>query len=634
MLEEQKVERTENGSESNNKEIISRRKLLASLGMAGVALAYTGVMNAAIPKAYADEVDHRTKVKDLMKMNLVISTTIDELRANTQPDAELVYFVRTHEKEGPFYYDATDTTSSDNGGTILVSSMGARFKRSFSGSVNVKWFGAKGDGANDDTAAIQQAINAKEGTVFFPKGKYNITAPLVIETGDSLIGEGPEVTMIEKTTTTLASLGTRLIPGNASSDNYNVDAAIIVLAPDGDFARYIHLEGLFIKRSDSLPRNSSYCFFAPRVYFMTQKNMEYRNADIGYYTINAWMITLERVSSRTVNRAFICGDADAPGGGGTSHTVTSCWAGGCQKSAWKINVSYSSFTACGADYIGPWPQSNAGNSAEYIFRLRGVGLNLIGCATEESRGPLMYVTNGSLINVLGFYTWNYYGDNAQSGTYAITLKNESQLTLSGGYIKLAGSGPITAKIAEVTESSKLFISGLKTTPDYMSDAQTIFSNLGEVFIAGARMKSVTAGQQTRDSYWTNGCINIFGSWDKALLKFTDATSWVTSYLWVDTSGILRTKRSSAPTSDHDGYAVGEQGIRKGTSTQSANASAVQFLVPHGLGSVPSYYNLLPASADASGIQYVEADSTNLIIHYSLAPSAGSSNMIWKWEARI
>lgn len=45
--------------------------------------------------------------------------------------------------------------------------------------VNVKWFGAKGDEVNDDTNAVQLAVNflksIEGGTLFFPKGKYIIT---------------------------------------------------------------------------------------------------------------------------------------------------------------------------------------------------------------------------------------------------------------------------------------------------------------------------------------------------------------------------------------------------------------------------------------------------------------------------
>ena len=59
---------------------------------------------------------------------------------------------------GTFIRDDSDTTSADDGATILVASNGKRWKRQFSGGVNVQWFGAKMDGT-DDTAGVQAAIN-------------------------------------------------------------------------------------------------------------------------------------------------------------------------------------------------------------------------------------------------------------------------------------------------------------------------------------------------------------------------------------------------------------------------------------------------------------------------------------------
>jgi len=50
------------------------------------------------------------------------------------------------------------------------------FKRLYSGPINVRWFGAKGDGVTDDTAAVHAARDssafANNGTLYFPKGTY------------------------------------------------------------------------------------------------------------------------------------------------------------------------------------------------------------------------------------------------------------------------------------------------------------------------------------------------------------------------------------------------------------------------------------------------------------------------------
>lgn len=61
-------------------------------------------------------------------------------------------------------------------------------------------FGAKGDGAEDDTTAIQGAIDAASaaggGVVWFPAGEYRITDPLDLKAGVSLWGAGPRATEI------------------------------------------------------------------------------------------------------------------------------------------------------------------------------------------------------------------------------------------------------------------------------------------------------------------------------------------------------------------------------------------------------------------------------------------------------
>lgn len=82
---------------------------------------------------------------------------------------------------------------------VIYFQLGAEyFKRNFT-EVNVKWFGAKGDNTNDDTVAIQAAIDycgTFEGICFVPNGTYKITNGLVIDTGILFTGENLTSTII------------------------------------------------------------------------------------------------------------------------------------------------------------------------------------------------------------------------------------------------------------------------------------------------------------------------------------------------------------------------------------------------------------------------------------------------------
>jgi hypothetical protein len=65
------------------------------------------------------------------------------------------------------------------------------------GVVNVKDFGAKGDGVTDDTAAIQSAID-NGGRVFFPVGTYIISAKIKLNNDVVFIGAEKAQTFIKK----------------------------------------------------------------------------------------------------------------------------------------------------------------------------------------------------------------------------------------------------------------------------------------------------------------------------------------------------------------------------------------------------------------------------------------------------
>lgn len=84
--------------------------------------------------------------------------------------------------------------ATDVGVASLVTS-GAATRASldalFRAHVSVKEYGATGDGATDDTAAVQAAFGAGAGgTVYFPPGHYSLTGPLTVPRDTTVSGAG------------------------------------------------------------------------------------------------------------------------------------------------------------------------------------------------------------------------------------------------------------------------------------------------------------------------------------------------------------------------------------------------------------------------------------------------------------
>jgi hypothetical protein len=124
-----------------------------------------------------------------------ISTTVAGLRALTSADSTAIYQT-TDYGGGQWYYDPSSSLT-DNLGTVLVNENGDVFRRIYEGPINALWFGAVGDGVTDDTAAIQNAIDALdgEGTIFIPSpiNYYLFLSSLTITRNVALSGEKPDV---------------------------------------------------------------------------------------------------------------------------------------------------------------------------------------------------------------------------------------------------------------------------------------------------------------------------------------------------------------------------------------------------------------------------------------------------------
>lgn len=110
----------------------------------------------------------------ITKINLVGIVDTVEALATLDITKYTTAIVKDLDRGGTFEWSATGTA---NGGTVFAVATGY-WIRQYSGAINVKWFGAKGDGVTDDTVAIQSAMNTGD-VIFDGDCTYLISSILV-----------------------------------------------------------------------------------------------------------------------------------------------------------------------------------------------------------------------------------------------------------------------------------------------------------------------------------------------------------------------------------------------------------------------------------------------------------------------
>jgi Pectate lyase superfamily protein len=262
----------------------------------------------------------------------------------------------------------TNLTADDAGKTYLYTQTGnihqwtgTTWKVLNESVINVKDYGAVGDGIGDDTAAIQFCLdivsnsgiyyNFKTRSVYLPNGVYITTKPLLIPEFDmTIFGESIRTTLIKKITNTKDSL-------------YDIDAVLILKKNSGNYNEWANIHDLAITSTV----NCEYGIFANGAAYLKLTSLNITYVKTGFSSNDGFLLTFNHIMI-----AFV--DIGIRITVGTSLNASIVSIGWCRIGFQLQNLHYSNLTTCTVDQL-------SGTS----YELRNChGLTLNSCSTEAS----------------------------------------------------------------------------------------------------------------------------------------------------------------------------------------------------------------------------------------------------------
>ena len=445
-------------------------------------------------------------------------------------------------------------------------------------SVSVKDFGAVGDGVTDDTAAIQAALDAAT-SVHFPEGTYLVESAINLPSSS-----GFKLSGSKRSSTTIKASG--LFSGVVFNRAVGSASAYVIsdMTIDGNGlathgikilqGSYGVLTNLEVKGATSAAvelggggadvgsTQITECDFDGENVANYALRLKAEALDSFVHFSNFKNATTACVLIESGGNKFVdartFGASNPPIGfdiDGTNTELIACRAGNIGNICYKIRRSNVVLSECEARWDVPFGTAYAVDVATALKNLRLSGRSVGGADVKQ-------------INFVGSYdrsiivSWNQViGSSSTPSTFSPSNLVEDLLVGTFDTTLGGNSSNTTSDNGSYLEAGKLALAVYQETPLTVNRT----GNNGRAISIG-RSGSTTGFIDTTTGKITFGAIGTIeitsgagnnvllgdGAWNGSPIRLG------TSRLWVDSTGALRIKTGSNPTSDVDGVVVGTQ----------------------------------------------------------------------------
>jgi len=232
---------------------------------------------------------------------------------------------------GTFFWDAS-STATDNGGTVIAATgvTTGRWKRVYSGAVNVKWFGVKATESDtttrtNNTSRVNSIVTSGFSDIHIPEGSFYFNGAWNIDGVRKLQGVSHVLTVLY----------------NSADVDFLVRTAVLSDSSIGNL--YLRYDGGSWRGFDSTAKAINMKGGGRNTLHDIQV-MDYRMGI--YYEDLYWLLSINRCTVWNATTAY---HLDSAAGGPTTTTFTKCWAKACINGYYIEKCSSVSLIGCAYD---------------------------------------------------------------------------------------------------------------------------------------------------------------------------------------------------------------------------------------------------------------------------------------------